>query len=411
MSHDHADRLEALYRRYVQTGEAAELTDSATKSLAMSMLEDGIGLEDLYLVAMVLWSRAEHINGADEERELASSLFSAIYQEEADMLAPEIRAAFDAREAQDEHGRDPSRPQDDPGYQAAVASLAKAEAMQDLAATGEVARWFEARIGYATEDSALLPYLFMHLGYAKHMLARATADPQPVEEAIGYLQQAADGFPNGHPEGAHALSLLGNAHRLRFERTGDPDAIDAAVHCTEAAISASGDDATMWQRHMNACMARRTRFGMGQDLADLRAAAQHARASLAGVPPDSVGRLIAQANAANALAALHSVEPADSSLDEVIDLGRDVVRGLPRSHPRWAPILADLAVHLAERYEEEGRKEDAAEALQASQMALDSLPDGHPERGRLMMQRQSVIQLTGTAASWSSGCLPADGDH
>jgi len=398
MSREQTDQLEALYRRYVQTGEAAELTNSATKALAMSVLEDRFQLEDAYLAAMVFWSRANELTD-DDERELAYSLFSAIYEADPSMLAPEIRAALDARQAQDKHGRDPSRPQDDPGYQAAVASLAKAEATQDLAAIREAARWFEARIGYASEGSAVLPYLFMHLGYAKHMLARATADPQPVEEAIGYLQQAVDGFPDGHPERADALSLLGNAHRLRFERTGDPDAIDAAVKCTEAAISAPGDDATIWQRHMNACMARRTRFGMGRDVADLRAAAQHARASLAGAPSDSAGRLMAQANAANALAALHRVEPAESSLDEAIDLGRDVVRRLPRSHPRWAPILADLAGHLAYRYEEEGRKEDAAEALQTSQTALDSLPDGHPERGRLMIAHQSVVQLTGTAAS------------
>ena len=92
MSREQTDQLEALYRRYVQTGEAAELTNSATKALAMSVLEDRFQLEDAYLAAMVFWSRANELTD-DDERELAYSLFSAIYEADPSMLAPEIRAA------------------------------------------------------------------------------------------------------------------------------------------------------------------------------------------------------------------------------------------------------------------------------------------------------------------------------
>ncbi|TMR17337.1 CHAT domain-containing protein [Nonomuraea turkmeniaca] len=409
MSGGLVNALESHYRRFTDTGDPGLILDPAMRVLAMRVLQVELAAQRadpyvLYLVGMVLWSRGEHLpDGAgDDDGDVAYTLFEMVYRDQPEMLAPELQAAFDARQTAD---GDPERPESAPGYSAALARLGRAERSGDPAAIADAARWFEARLSYTADDSPLRPYLIMHLGAAQRAIAMGTSDPAPATQAVWLMQEAVAGFLPGHPARAGALVLLGSCHRIRYERTGDPDDIDAAVERAEEAVAEPGGDEPPWRRRSGACMARRTRFEISVDPADIHAAAEHARQLIAEAPRNPQG-LVALANAANALAGLHEFDSAAETLNEAVELQREIVELLPRDHPRWAPILADLAGLLALRHAERGAPEDAAQALEAADTALRNLPDHHPERVRLELARETVLRVTGGGQDTGEPPLP-----
>jgi len=101
----------------------------------------------------------------------------------------------------------------------------------------EVAGSFER----AGSDAVLLDAALVHAGRALAD-AQAALDPVASGEAIRTIVESVPLIPEGHPRRPMAMTMLGTAHRTRYDATGDPRDLEAALSVGEDAADALARD-------------------------------------------------------------------------------------------------------------------------------------------------------------------------
>ena len=206
-----------------------------------------------------------------------------------------------------------------------------------------------------------------------------TGDPADLDAAINAARQAVDVTPPGHTDLPGRLSNFGNALIRRFERTGDTTDLDAAIDAGRRAVSATPAEyhalATVLANLGNAL---RSRFDHLGNTADLDEAIEAGRQAVAAAPPGHPGLATMQSNLGNALRARfeHGADAAD--LDAAIDAGRQAVADAPVNHPYRPGFLSNLGIALRHRFEHAGNSADLDAAIDAARQAVDATPSGHP---------------------------------
>lgn len=195
-----------------------------------------------------------------------------------------------------------------------------------------------------------------------------------LDRAIEYGESAALGEVGSPGDRARRVGNLGALLILRYEETGAPADLDAAIsRCTEA-LAVLGDDHPDARIHFNnlgSALAARTRLHGADDELDEAIAA--GRAAVRGDGP-AHQRVLRLSNLGGALYARFTRDGRLDDLDEDIDLQREALRLAPPDHPDRPGLLSNLATALTERHETLGVRGDLSEALTLLEEAMTAGP-------------------------------------
>jgi hypothetical protein len=207
-----------------------------------------------------------------------------------------------------------------------------------------------------------------------------SADLAVVSAATEMWQRILLYTPADHPDRAGRLSNLGVALQTRFERTGDPADLDAAIATVREAIQAtSAEDPDRAGRLSNLSVALQASFGRTGDPADLDAAITAVGEAIQAAPAGHPDRAAMLSNLGVALRARfeRTGDPAD--LDAAITAVGEAIQAAPTGHPDRAAMLSNLGVALRARFERTGDPADLDAAITAVGEAIQAVPAGQPE--------------------------------
>jgi hypothetical protein len=189
------------------------------------------------------------------------------------------------------------------------------------------------------------------------------------------------------------LSNLGSQLRTRFEWTGDPQDLDAAIEAGRTAVQAAPDGsagrATLLC-HLAVALCERFYLAGSQD--DLDASIEAGRAAVAVALPGHVDRGMYLAVLGDALRTRFGQRGALADIDAAIDAMRAAVAAVPAGHGNRAAYLAGLCGALRDRFWRTGDVADLDLAIEAGQAAVDAALPGHPQRAVSLSLLGNVLQ-------------------
>lgn len=219
--------------------------------------------------------------------------------------------------------------------------------------------------------------------------------PEDLDAAVAVLREAEAEAGPGHPERSLVLSGLCAALRERYEHRGALDDVTEAVRVARAAVDEGGPEDRGGRLH-NLGLALRMRHERTGDPKDLtEAVAAHKEAVLLA-PPGHRDHVLLQQGLANVLRVRRErgSDEADSRarIDALEAAAADADTALG---PRVGALL-NLASALTERFQLAGRAEDADRAESLLRTAAAALPTRHPRYAGVQHQlglvdRKSVV--------------------
>jgi CHAT domain/Tetratricopeptide repeat len=247
-----------------------------------------------------------------------------------------------------------------------------------------------------------------------------------LDAAIILAASAVRAASREHPRRARYFGVLGQAYRLRYDRSGNlTDLDDAIEYCQRALAAVAGPDPELPGILFDLCVAGRKRYQHRQDPADLNLAieaGEQAVAAVRGNPQRRAGfqnslslayrdRYQHSGNAADLEQAIAQGEQAAAAtpkgapdrpgilsnlgvgyrrrydsygdladLDRAIKIGEEVDRMAPRDQGSRAMNLSSLGLAYQDRYERGGGLADLERAVEAGEQAAAAVPSDDPGR-------------------------------
>ncbi|MFB4270923.1 CHAT domain-containing protein [Nonomuraea sp. GTA35] len=180
---------------------------------------------------------------------------------------------------------------------------------------------------------------------------------EDIDEAIKVLRLSAEITPS-----TGTMSNLGTALRARFERTGNPTDLDAAIDTGRRAVAA--DPGVHAASHANLAVALMLRYRRTGSRDDLDEAIGTGRLAVTHTPAGHSERSGRLSNLGLALQARSELSYSSSDLDAAISYHREAAAALTANEPQHAVMLVNLAGALHDRHELTGSATDHDEALQ-----------------------------------------------
>ncbi|MFE6871561.1 tetratricopeptide repeat protein [Kitasatospora sp. NPDC057692] len=224
------------------------------------------------------------------------------------------------------------------------------------------------------------------LRYGRAATGHTTATLDDLSEAISVGEAAVAALTDHEPFRGQILDLLGSALRMRFERAGRADDLDASIDRHRAALSATlpGHPGHSW-RARNLALSLGRRFELTTDPADIAAAVEHGCVAV-----ERSDREDDRAAALDLLSRLLGAEHRHGADDEDVPAARSglTLRAahllVKHGHSGFSTELSltDVAVAAAmalfEEHEMSGRTEVLNEAVDLLRGALRAAPADDP---------------------------------
>ncbi|UKD51797.1 CHAT domain-containing protein [Amycolatopsis sp. FU40] len=169
---------------------------------------------------------------------------------------------------------------------------------------------------------------------------------------------------------ANFVAAFGAAMQARFERTGAPDELAAAVNAHRAALDVPGISPVAraaWS--LNLGQALRTRFGLSGLDSDADEAIRATEEAAAG--PAGPVRTLALQNLNLRYRSRYEKHGDLADLDRAVTAGRAALPGAPPGHPERAAHLQNVGISLRARYARTGAIRDLDEAIGMLGEAVD----------------------------------------
>ena len=222
------------------------------------------------------------------------------------------------------------------------------------------------------------------LGNALMMMWERTGNETPLHEAVKAHRAAAETTPEGHPRRAVFLMNAANALQELFEVTQDTAALTAAIDLSRDAIADTGRDQPDWPGFQaslgNALirLAKRTaRPGLAESAIDALSNA------VTATPAHNPYRAIYLSGLGSAFLALAEQTGEVTDLAKAVNAFRDAVAAVPPAHPRRCGLQYNLAGALKTFGEQAGDFRALTEAVYTHRAAVaETEPDdpGYPAR-------------------------------
>ncbi|GFJ92810.1 hypothetical protein [Phytohabitans rumicis] len=234
----------------------------------------------------------------------------------------------------------------------------------------------------AVEPGALLVGELQLIGGAYSAKYELTGAPDDVAAAIAAYRDALALADEGDPERAHRLDTLAITIIMRYRRDGAESDLREAVALSQEAVDTLPDgDPAQRTLLMNHAHLLGLRYFTGGDPADLSAGMEAARR--ASAIPLSSRTAGVEAHTSNLPQGLveHYVRTGDlAMLNEAITVLQETLAGLPPGHPHHTGALSDLGYALQLRYQATGDQEDLSAALRVGRASVDATGPEHFQR-------------------------------
>ena len=208
--------------------------------------------------------------------------------------------------------------------------------------------------------------------------AQESGDPRRADEALALLERTLAGLRDDPEAEVLCLSMTGMARHLKFERTGDPTALDAAVRAFRSALEAVEPTSSRWPADASNLATALTDLFIASGAAEVLDEAitllEAGCAATTHTDPRLPTYLLNLGRALGERARLRN-DPA-SGLDAVAAFRR-ALAATPGEDP---DLLSNLGNALAEQANRTGETELLVEAAGFQQRAFELVPPGYPDR-------------------------------
>jgi len=224
-----------------------------------------------------------------------------------------------------------------------------------------------------------------------------------LESAVRLATLVVEVTPEGHPDQPAHLGNLASNLAQRYAATRDrADLEQAIIHATAALDLTPEGDVRRADFHNNLAGHLFERMSLTANAADLDAAIRHAEATLRLTSARDEGHPRHLSNLANYLAMRFRLWGNPADLDAAIGHA-DAAVGSSALDLERPSLLNTLAVCLSYRFDAAGRREDLERAIEATEAAMELLPEGHVDRpvllNNLANHLSSRFALTSAAAN------------
>ncbi|VDC06893.1 unnamed protein product [Peniophora sp. CBMAI 1063] len=189
------------------------------------------------------------------------------------------------------------------------------------------------------------------------------------------------------PEISARMNGIATCLLARFEHYRDPDDLDAALQADRLAIAFAPDDPVQLTNLATSLYIRFRHLGDADDLAQALTTDRRAVALSQDWDPALPSRL---SNLACSLRAQYhvsgSAEPAD--IEDALTADR---RAVELASGRRPTLLVNLAASLIARFVRFGDRRDIEDAEDVARRALALVPEGHPQRARMLYSLSLVL--------------------
>ncbi|MER5542694.1 CHAT domain-containing protein [Streptomyces sp. NPDC002589] len=239
---------------------------------------------------------------------------------------------------------------------------ARFEETADLSSLDESIKAYRNSLNPGAPDPTTLQYLSSAVW---HRFER-TGQPSALEAAVTMYHEAIAAFPEGHPEFGALLENAGIALRTRFEHTSRPEDLTEAISLARrsAAVTAP-DDPRLFARLVNLAGALMYRFELLPEMALLNEAIASFQSAAESLPDGHTERAGVLSNLAGALLTRAWRLDDAGDLDLAIDLFREAT-----SLPEGGCHLVNLASALTMRYKRTREHRDLNEAIAVGRRAV-----------------------------------------
>jgi CHAT domain-containing protein len=219
--------------------------------------------------------------------------------------------------------------------------------------------------------------------------ARLNRDTRTLSNAIDCLAHVLAATPEGRPEFAYRLSMLGGALLIRYQQAGDREDLDGALTAARRSARLGAGDRDLDAYLLNLCGILKTRYALTRNAADLDEAVDAGRRAVAAARAENQSAALTNLN--GALLDRFELTGRPEDLSDGIDLARRAVALADPADPHRPAILHNLAKALHESVDHGGPAEDLAEAEQAARQAVRA-GAGHPDEEMFLSNLVRVLR-------------------
>ena len=262
--------------------------------------------------------------------------------------------------------------------QQAVDLLNRATRFRDPVLLGSCIALFEGIV-------AMTPHHHPHRATRLHNLAEAhraryelTGQGDDADQAIGIGQQAVAAIHDGDANTALILNTLSATHLLRFRRVGHPNDLDRAIQVGEQTVVATGADLNIAVYLSNLVAGYLLRFEETGHITDLDRAIGTGERARAATPAHSPHRPTILTNLGTAYWTRFTRAGHPADLDRAIEIGGQAVTA-DTGDPNRVTVLSNLAVAYHHRFERTGSLADLDRAIEHHEHAVAATPDDAPD--------------------------------
>ncbi|MGP4051861.1 CHAT domain-containing protein [Streptomyces sp. 2A115] len=224
-----------------------------------------------------------------------------------------------------------------------------------------------------------------NLSQAFMLRYQQTGSPADLDAALTIARQSVKAAPEADPDRCMGLANLASSLAERHRCEGATEDLELAVDLIREATARLPHDHLQRARFLcdlGALLS--TRFHRHQDPADLDDAIAVLRESTRTVPADPMGPGLALNNLGEALQLRHTLAGDPADLDEAVDALWRAVDVTPEGHTGRAQYLDSLGGALCTRFEQLGNERDLDQAVTFLRAALSAAPVGSPLRARCL---------------------------
>jgi tetratricopeptide (TPR) repeat protein len=215
-----------------------------------------------------------------------------------------------------------------------------------------------------------------------------TGQRDALDAAIGAWKQAL-----GHPAFSEApgrlqLTLFNDAgatYLRRYWAKGELSDLDQAISLWQQAVDATPPDAPERAALLNSLgNGLGDRYARSGALEDLEQAIEFYQQAVDATPPDAPERATLLNNLGLVLSVRYARSGTFEDLEQALAVHQQAVASTPSDAPERATRLNNLGLVLSDRYARSGTLEDLEQAIEARQQAVDATPPDAPERTRYL---------------------------
>lgn len=209
------------------------------------------------------------------------------------------------------------------------------------------------------------------LGNALRMRFERTGRQDDIDDSIAAARKALEALPDGHPFLAGLLSNLAGALRTKFDHAGVMNVLDESIALGRRALSVEPKghrDASVFRMNLGTSLLVRSHYT--KSLEDIGEAIQWYRDAVQAAQNEYVRRLFCTSVLGGALHERYLSTGKQDDLDEAVKLGGTVSRSFPATHPIRASVLVRYGNALTAHFAATGNLEHLNTSIDIYQEAL-----------------------------------------